>query len=164
MKTPKKTLSESTSITKIYEMVDNETGELIMYSEYRGTQNGKDWWIMYRTTMAFIASGKLTYSAVRVYMHITARADWRGVLSTTQTAIAKEIGISRQAVNKAIEELKHYDLIREARENGQTVYIVNPAYATLGKDKKRRLAVFNELPCVENYVRIDSEEYVATIS
>lgn len=145
----------------IHDVTDTKTGEVISHHEYVGTQNGKNWWIMYRTTMAFIASGELTYSAVRVYMHITARADWRGVLSTTQTAIAKEIGISRQAVNKAIEELKHYDLIREAKENGQTVYIVNPAYATLGKDKKRRLAVFNEIPCAENYIKIDSEEYIS---
>lgn len=156
--------SKETPIVHIHEIVNDETGELIAHNEYRGTQNGKDWWIMYRITMAFIASGKLTYSAVRVYMHITARADWRGVLATTQTAMAKEIGISKQAVSNALEELKHYDLIRATKERGVPVYIVNPAYATLGKDKKRRLKIFNELPCAENYVRIDSEEYIAATS
>ena len=55
-------------------MIDSSTGEILRESYYSGSENGKGWWIMYRTTMAFIASGQLTYSAVRTYMHITAEA------------------------------------------------------------------------------------------
>ena len=112
---------------------------------------------MYRTTLAFIASGRLTYSAVRVYTHITAGADWHGALPTTRTAIAKEIGLSVTAVSEGINELKKYDLIRETKQRGVPVFYVNPEYATQGRDKQKRLKAYNELPCVEDCIRLDGE-------
>ena len=112
---------------------------------------------MYRTTLAFIASGRLTYSAVRVYTHITAMSDWHGALPTTRTAIAKEIGLSVTAVSEGINELKKYDLIRETKQRGVPVFYVNPEYATQGRDKQKRLKAFNELPCVEDCIRLDGE-------
>lgn len=142
-----------------HRVVDAETGEVLSESVYQGSQNGKDWLIVYRITMAFIASGKLTYSAVRVYMHISAKGDWRGILATTKTAIAKEIGLSVTAVSEGITELKHFDLIRETKERGVPVFVINPAYATLGRDKKKRLAAFNLLPRVTDYERLDAEYF-----
>ena len=150
-------------VMNVFERVDTETGEILLHTEYQGrSQNGRDWWIMYRTVMAFFASGRVTYSGIRVYMHITAKADWRGVLASTKTAIAKEIGVSVQSVCNAISELKHYDLIRETKERGVPVFVVNPAYATLGKDKRKRLKAFAELPHVEDYVRWDCEDEIAS--
>lgn len=146
-----------------HKVIDVDTGNVIREATYTGSQNGKDWWIMYRITMAFIASGRLQYSAVRVYMHLTARADWRGVLATTRTAIAKEIGLSVTSVSEGVTELKKFDLIRETKERGVPVFVINPAYATLGKNKNARLKIFNELPHAADYVRIDNcEELAAT--
>ena len=145
-----------------HKVIDVDTGFIIRKSTYTGSENGKDWWIMYRITMAFIASGKLQYSAVRVYMHLTARADWRGVLATTRTAIAKEIGLSVTSVSEGVTELKRYDLIRETKERGVPVFVINPTYATLGKNKQARLKAFNDLPHADDYVRIDDEDIAAT--
>lgn len=144
-----------------HKVIDADTGFIIRKSTYSGSENGKDWWVMYRITMAFIASGKLTYSAVRVYMHIAARADWRGVLATTRTAIAKEIGLSVTSVSEGVTELKRYDLIRETKERGVPVFVVNPAYSTQGRDKQARLKAFNNLPHAEDYIRIDTVDEIA---
>ena len=105
-------------------------------------------------------AGKLTYSAVRVYMHIAARADWRGVLATTRAAIAREIGISAPSVSEGINELKRYDLIRESKERGVPTFVINPAYATLGRNKNARLKTFNELPNAREYVELDIGDFV----
>ncbi|MBR2732965.1 MAG: replication/maintenance protein RepL [Selenomonadaceae bacterium] len=151
-----------TKVMHVHKLIDSDTGEILSSSRYFCSENGKDWWIMYRITMAFIASGQLTYSAVRVYMHIAARADWRGVLATTRTAIAKEIKLSVTAVSEGINELKRYDLIRETKERGLPVLVVNPEYATLGKNKKERMRIFNSLPSIENYVRLDSKDKIVS--
>lgn len=152
---------EAAKIVHEHKVIDADTGEVIRASTYSGSENGKDWWVMYRITMAFIASGRLQYSAVRVFMHLTAKADWRGVLATTRTAIAKEIGLSITSVSDGISELKRFDLIRESKERGLPVFVVNPAYATLGRNKKARLQVFNELPHAADYIRIDMCEDLA---
>ena len=110
----------------VHQVADRGTGELIAESKYSGTQNGKNRWIMYRATMALLASGRIPDSAVRVYLSITAQADWRGVLASTRTAISREVKMTPQAVGEAIKVLKEIDLIRETKERGLPVFVVNP--------------------------------------
>ena len=66
------------------------------------------------------------------------------------------------AVSEGINELKRYDLIRETKERGLPVLVVNPEYATLGKNKKERMRIFNSLPSIENYVRLDSKDKIVS--
>lgn len=152
----------SDKILHEHTVIDQETGEVIRNSYYERSQNGKDWWIMYRITMAFIASGQLKYAAVRVYMHIAAFADWRGVLPATRSAIARELHLSPTAVSDAINSLKKFDLIRETKERGVPVFYINPTYATLGKNKTKRLEIFNQLPHADDIIEINTCEQLAS--
>ena len=150
---------KSGSLTHEHTVYDNETGEIISYSEYSGTQNGKDWWIVYRETLKILASGNISNSAIRVYLHLLAYASWDGSITTTQIAIAKDIGLTRQSVSTAINELYKLDLIRIGEKFGVRVYAINPIFATLGKDKNKRIKIFQSYRSSEK-----SEEKVVPFS
>ena len=53
------------------------------------------------------------------------------------------LGLDKKSIYNAITYLKDNFLIVETREDGQSEFMVNPNYVTIGQDKKRRMNVWN---------------------
>ena len=151
-----------TQTVKTFTVEDEATGEVLVETRYKGSQNGKDWCIVYRLLFALIATGKLSYAAVRTYCFIAAYQDWKGFYISSKSALAEGIGITRKTLDTAIEELQSRDMIRVARQRGSWTFYVNPDYVTQGRDRKIRQKLYYDVPNAE-LLDIESEnDKVAT--
>ena len=131
--------------TKHFSITD-ANGKVILDKRYIGSQNGKGWLIMYRQTAAIIAAGELTQTATRLLMFFFAYCSWDSGYTTTRADLAKQLRISRPALNNAIKSLKTADLIREAKEHGATTFYLNPDFITQGRNRAKRIDFFKQLP------------------
>lgn len=87
-----------------------------------------------------------TLSDVRVYMYIVAQIDYKARFATTKSDIAEKLHLSRQQVDTSIKALKKYDLIREAKSYGATVFLINPVYVRRGKNKNELASIYQRVP------------------
>lgn len=138
-----------TQTIKTFIVEDEVTGEVLVETHYKGSQNGKDWCVVYRMLFALFATGKLSYAAVRTYCFIAAFQDWKGFYISSKSALAEGIGITRKTLDSAIEELQARDMIRVARQRGSWTFYVNPDYVTQGRDRKARLKLYYDVPNAE---------------
>ena len=134
---------------KSFTVEDEKTGEILIETRYKGSQNGKDWLIVYRMLFGLIATGKLSYAAVRTYAFIAAYQDWKGFYVSSKSALAEGIGITRKTLDSAIEELQARDMVRVARQRGSWAFYVNPDYVTQGRDKQARQKLYYDVPNAE---------------
>lgn len=135
----------SHAVKKTLILSDGETGEILRETTWTGSENGKDWLIMYRTTAALLASGKLSSVAVRTFLFLTAYQDWQGTYKTTKTEMAETMHITRKSLYQALDELKAWGLVKEGKANGQTFFAICPDAVTQGRDKKRRLMIYEAI-------------------
>lgn len=142
-------IQAQTQTVKTFTVEDEKTGEILIETRYKGSQNGKDWLIVYRMIFALIATGKLSYAAVRTYAFIAAFQDWKGFYVSSKSALADGIGITRKTLDAAIEELQARDMVRVARQRGSWAFYVNPDYVTQGRDKQARQKLYYDVPNAE---------------
>lgn len=132
-----------------HNVIDAETGEILVEKKYtERSDNGKDWCIMEKLTAYLFAINNegFTLSDIRVYMYIVAQIDYKARFATTKTDIAEKLHLSRQQVDSSIKTLKQFDLIKEAKSYGATVFLINPLYVRRGRSKEALAAVYSRLP------------------
>lgn len=132
-----------------HSVIDAETGEILVETSYKDrSDNGKDWVIMEKLTAYLFALNRegFTLSDMRVYMYIVAQIDYKARFATTKTDIAEKLHLSRQQVDSSIKTLKKYDLIKEAKSYGATVFVINPTYIRRGRNKAELAKVYESLP------------------
>ena len=134
-----------------FRITDPHTGEIIFETRNTGTQNGKDWTIVFRSYFALIASGKLSYAAIRTFSFIAAFQDWQGFYQTSKTSLANDIGITRRTLDKALKELQAVDLIRTQRARGTFYFYLNPDFITQGRNRNERLNIYYALNDTEKH-------------
>lgn len=139
---PKKLIHE-------HSVIDAKTGEVLVEKTYTDrSDNGKDWCIMEKLTAYLFAINNegFTLSDIRVYMYIVAQIDYKARFATTKTDIAEKLKLSRQQVDSSIKTLKKFNLIKEARSYGATVFLINPIYVRRGRSKIELSAVYDKIP------------------
>ena len=134
-----------TSLIREFRLTDPITGEIIFETYNTGTQNGKDWTIVFRSYFALIASGKLSYAAIRTFSFIAAFQDWQGFYQSSKTSLASDVGITRRTLDKALQELQAVDLIRVQRTRGTFYFYLNPDFITQGRNRNERLNIYYSL-------------------
>lgn len=127
--------------TTVYE---ESTGEVIYASETKGSPNGKGWVIMYTDKVQKLIVDCPSAATLKVFMLLSMgqKFEERGVV-TTKKAVQEKLGITKPTCLEAFKWLKENFIINEIKVNGCSEFMVNPAYVTIGRDKKKRLKEWN---------------------
>ncbi len=114
-------------------------------NHHPGSQNGDGWMIMYREALAKLAISAPSL-AFRVFALLASKQVFENSgISSTKQAIADEMGMSYQRVWEAFKWLKENLYIKEIKVNGQTQFLLNPDVTTCGKNKKKKVDLWNSV-------------------
>lgn len=121
-------------------IIDDETGELLREVFSKGSQNGKGFVLMYTDKVVDLILKCPSAATLKVFLLLSMGQQFeeRGVI-TTKKAVADKLGITKPTCLDAFKWLKDNFVINEFRVDGHTEFMVNPAFVTVGKDKKKRL-------------------------
>lgn len=130
-------MSRRLTQTTIY---DEESGEVISERISSGSPNGRGWVIVYTERVNQLIVECPSAATLKVFMLLAMGQQFeeRGMV-TTKKAVQEKLGITKPTCIAAFDWLKDRMIINESRINGCTEFMVNPAYVTVGRDKKKRL-------------------------
>ena len=127
----------------------DENGEVIYdVTKKPAWQNGGGFVISYTEKMCdFIASTGVG-STVRVFLYIAHHQNYGndGIFGyrCSHKYLQQVLKLDRKSVYNALRYLKDKFLIHEGKFDGVTEFMVNPAYITIGTEKKKRVAEWNK--------------------
>lgn len=123
---------------------DAETGELISDVTSYGCPNGKGFVLMYTERVTELILKCQSAATLKIFMLISMgqQYDERGYI-TTKKAVQEKLGITKPTCLDAFKWLKDNNVICEFRVDGHLEFMVNPAYVTIGRDRKKRIAEWN---------------------
>lgn len=121
----------------------DEQGEVISDCDYKvKSKNGSGFVLSYTARMCEFLEKCSTGSTVRIFLYIAHRQNYGvdGVFGfrTTRENLSKTLNLTRKTVYTALEFLKDGFYINELRVDGCFEYMVNPAFVTIGNDRKIR--------------------------
>ena len=125
--------------TTIY---DDESGEIIHDSIRRGTQNGDGWVIMYRDALADLALNAPPI-ALKIFLALSSKQEFEKGIKATKKAISTEFSISYNNVMRGFNWLKENGYLKERKTDGVSEFLLNPDVTTCGKNKKKKLELWN---------------------
>lgn len=119
---------------------DSETGELLSEKITSGSPNGKGFVMVYTDRTLDLISKCPSATTLKVFMLLAMNQQYeeRGY-PTTKKAVQEKLHITKQTCLTAFKWLKENFIINEYKVDGVTEYMVNPAYVTVGRDKKKRV-------------------------
>ncbi len=126
-------------------VIDDETGEIIRETFNRGSQNGDDWMIVYRESFEDFLLTAPDFTTAKVFGVLMTQQNFEGGINTTKKAVADRIKVSYRSVMTAFNWLKEHSYIKERKVNGQTEFLLNPDVTTCGKNKKKKLELWNSI-------------------
>ena len=127
--------------TKIFK---RSTGEVIRETVTFGTQNGDDWVIWYRSALADLAVNA-PLVAWKVLALLASKQEFEDGINTTKQAVADSLGISYENVMRGFKWLKENLYIKERKVNGQTQFLLNPYVTTCGKNRKKKIELWESI-------------------
>lgn len=111
-------------------------------------QNGGGFVISYTEKMCDFIAETGVGSTVRVFLYIAHHQNYGvdGVFGyrCTHKYLQQVLRLDRKSVYNALRYLKDKFLIHEGKFAGSTEFMVNPAYVTIGTEKKKRVAEWNK--------------------
>ena len=127
----------------------DEDGEVIYDVKRKPAwQNGGGFVISYTEKMCDFIAETGVGSIVRVFLFIAHHQNYGvdGVYGyrCTHKYLQQVLRLDRKSVYNALKYLKDKFLIHEGRFAGSTEFMVNPAYVTIGTEKKKRVAEWNK--------------------
>jgi DNA-binding MarR family transcriptional regulator len=130
-------------------MIDLTTGELVgegvpVWFGVRHKSPYADGWVAMNQHFLreFAARKDVTGEVFRVFLYLDARLNFRNLIQIPQTEIAKELGIRKQHVNRAIRKLENLGIIlRDPNAAHISAWRLNPNAGWKGKVKELRPAI-----------------------
>ena len=111
------------------------------------SKNGGGFVISYTAKMCEFLEKNSAGAVVRVFLYIAHHQNYGtdGVYGyrCSKTYLSKVLRLSRVSIHEALDYLKDKFLVVENRFDGQTEYMVNPAYITIGTNKAARVREWN---------------------
>lgn len=133
------------SIAKRTTIYDGGTGAIIRDSVSFGKQNGGDWMIVYRDAFENFLLEAPDFTTAKVFGILMTQQKFEGGIGTTKKAVADRIKSSYQSVMNAFKWLKENGYLKERKVNGQTEFLLNPDVTTCGKQKKKKIELWNSI-------------------
>lgn len=134
---------------KSVEVVDESTGEIISSSTRPiVSQNGSGFVISYTEKMCEFLTKVTSPTVIRLFLILAHRQNYgtNGIYGyrCTKKYLKELLRVDRKTIYDALEYLKANFLVVENRFDGQTEFMVNPEYVTIGTDKKARLREWSQ--------------------
>lgn len=110
--------------------------------------NGSGFVISYTAKMLDFIANTRQGATVRVFLYLAHNQNYGTDDKTfgyrcSHKYLQQILGLDKKSIYNAITYLKDNFLIVETREDGQSEFMVNPNYVTIGQDKKRRMGIWN---------------------
>ena len=120
-------------------IVYSESGEVYSDKTTSGSSNGRGFVLMYTDKVQKLILDCPSATTLKVFMLLSMGQQFeeRGMV-TTKKAVQEKLGITKPTCLAAFDWLKDRMIINESKINGCTEFMVNPAYVTVGRDKKKR--------------------------
>lgn len=120
-------------------IVYDESGEVYSDKTTSGSTNGRGFILMYTERVQKLILECPSATTLKVFMLLSMGQQFeeRGMI-TTKKAVQEKLGITKPTCLAAFDWLKDHMIINESKVNGCTEFMVNPAYVTVGRDKKKR--------------------------
>lgn len=128
----------------------NADGEVVYDVAHKPvkSRNGSGFVISYTEKMCDFLSEVRTGSVVRVFLYIAHHQNYGvdGVFGyrCTHKYLQKVLGLDKSTLWDALTFLKDRFLVHVGKFDGATEFMVNPAYVTMGSDKRARVKEWNE--------------------
>lgn len=107
---------------------------------------GDGWMLVYRDAYENFLLKAPDFTTAKVFgILMTQQKFDEGGINTTKKAVADRIKISYQSVMSAFKWLKENNYIKERKVNGQTEFLLNPDVTTCGRQKKKKLELWNSI-------------------
>ena len=134
---------------KSVQVADAFTGEIISESTRPiVSQNGSGWVISYTEKMCEFLTKVTSPTVIRLFLILAHRQNYgtNGIYGyrCTKKYLRELLRVDRKTIYDALEYLKANFLVVENRFDGQTEFMVNPEYVTIGTDKKARLREWSQ--------------------
>lgn len=145
-------VEDKPSVTRVaYKQVISydDNGEVIAdVTKKKSWQNGGGFVISYTEKMSEFLTKTSTGSVVRVFVYIAHHQQY-GVDGKTfgyrcsHKFLQQVLRLDKKTIYSALNVLKEEFLVNETKIDGQTEFMVNPNYVTIGTDKKARMREWN---------------------
>lgn len=127
----------------------DQNGEVISTSSKKVvSKNGSGFVLSYTDKMTDFLVKTKAGSTVRVFMFIAHNQQYgfNGEFGfrCTHNLIQKTLQLDRKSVYNALSYLKDEFLVHELKIHGQSEFMVNPHYITVGTDRKARITEWNK--------------------
>lgn len=127
----------------------DENGEVIADTVRKSrSQNGSGFVISYTAKMCDFVVKTTQGSVVRVFVYLAHNQQF-GVdgrpfgCRCSHKFLQQLLGVDKKTIYNALKYLKDNFLVIETEESGQSEFMVNPDYVTIGTDKKLRMREWN---------------------
>jgi hypothetical protein len=141
--------------------VNSKTGEIkdgyFVYIPYPKPKITANRWIMtFQDSLKLIATDKdMTGQTLKVMLLLMSDLEFENYITIKQVAIAKELGIHKVDVSKAMKLLVEKGIILKVKEGSTTGYKLNPNYGWKGKasnmQKERERIVKERVVDIQKY-------------
>ena len=121
---------------------DNNGNILRRSSPHKVSQNGSGFVISYTDKMLELLTDLKTPSALKIFLYIAHKQGYGNPVfgfRCSKKHLSETLGIERSTVWDSLKLLREKFLVLESTIDGQTEFMVNPSYITIGSDKKSRL-------------------------
>jgi predicted transcriptional regulator len=124
--------------SEIYIELPDDNGEIHQYiltpAKKKKVPKG-DWIMAFQESLLHLAKANLSGETSRVLFFLLYKLDYENWLRISQTAIAEELGLKKQQVNRAIKQLVDKGIIVKGPKVGNSLtYRLDPAFAFKGQD------------------------------
>ena len=126
-------------------LFDADTGKVIRETVNYGTQNGDGWVLVYRKTFMHFLLTVPDFITTKVFGSLMAKQEFENGVRTTKKAVADELNISYRSVMVAFKWLKENGYVKERKVSGQTEFLLNPDVTTCGKNKQKKIDLWNSV-------------------
>lgn len=123
----------------------NEAGEVVYDNKKRQVhQNGSGFVVSYTEKVCDLLKQISTSSALRIFFYIAHNQQFANDgkqygYRCTKKYLENVLQLDRKSVYNALTLLREKYLVLETKIDGQSEFMVNPSYVTIGTDKKGRL-------------------------
>lgn len=121
---------------------DSEGNILKRSAPHKISQNGSGFVISYTDKMLELLSSVTSPSALKIFLYIAHKQGYGNPIfgyRCTKKHLSEVLKIERTTVWDALNYLREKFLVLESVIDGQSEFMVNPSYITIGSDKKSRL-------------------------
>lgn len=143
----------------------DENGEIVSDVLYRAHhENGSGFVLCYMSSLDDDIIKKVPQASIlRVFFHIAFNQSYDiasgGGFKCSRKHLQETLNLTNRTIISALKWLEEHFLVKEAIINGQSDFMVNPDYATIGKEKKKRVDEWNRR-CQDYIKKLESKKTV----